>query len=109
MLSNGIKNKRKNRFINILDEEENLTPYKRHDYNAKNNDKNKQNLILKQMAYSSFNRKVIVPMIILLIIIFFSSLIRKNRKSYINENKLNLIYNENKNIKVENNIQEKKP
>ena len=99
MLSNGIKNKRKNRFINIWDEEENLTPYKRHDYNAKNNVKNKKNLILKQMAYSSFNRKVIVPMIILLIIIFFSSLIRKNRKSYINDNKLNLIYNENKKYK----------
>ena len=72
MLSNGIKNKRKNRFINILDEEENLTPYKRYDFNAKKNVKNKHlNLILKQTAYSSFNRKVIVPMIILLIIIFF--------------------------------------
>ena len=85
MFYEKIKNKRKNRFINLSDEEIQFTNKKY--YNIINNNTNpkKENdlLKLKQITNSSFNRKVVLPIFILLIFFLCTSTLRKKNKQHI--------------------------
>ena len=86
-----IKIKRKNRFINISEEESKLKKYKRNFLDI--TDENYL-LSLKQISNSTFGRKIILPIIILFIILISTSSLRKKHKqNYLT--KLNII-NKNK-------------
>ena len=85
-----IKLKRKNRFINISEEEETkLKKYKRNFFNIRND---YALLKIKQITNSSFNRKIVLPIIILFIFFISTSSLRKRHKQNYLE-KMNIIYN----------------
>ena len=85
-----IKLKRKNRFINFSEEEETkLKKYKRNFFNISND---YAFLKIKQITNSSFNRKIVLPIIILSIFFISTSSLRKRHKQNYLE-KMNIIYN----------------
>ena len=97
MFNDKIKMKRKNRFINITDEETKLNNYKRKSYYKIN--LTKPLFKVNHYSLNSFNRKVVLPLIILIIFfVSYSSLRKGHSHNYLTKEdiiKNNLIKKKN--------------